>query len=125
MLPDTNDNASMYHAAIELLKLSNYDMYEVSNFVRSGSAAESIHNMSYWDGTQYVGIGPGAHSRIFPLDSTMRESRVQCLDPKLWYKMVEKDGHATVVRKKQSDVDVLSELLVTSMRTTKGIHPTR
>ena len=75
--------------------------------------------------TQYIGIGPGAHSRFFPLESDTRESRVQCLDPKLWQKMVERNGHGTQLRRKQSQFEILSELLATSLRTTKGIHPNR
>lgn len=124
MLPDQNDAASMYLTAVELLKHAGLERYEVSNFAKS-RATRSFHNMSYWDGTQYIGIGPGAHSRIFPLDSDSRESRVQCLDPKFWQKMVVRNGHATHIRRKQSQFEVLSELLATSLRTTKGIQPYR
>lgn len=73
----------MYLTALELLEQSYFERYEVSNFAKNVSA-QSSHNKSYWDGTQYLGIGPGAHSRFFPLDSNIRESRVQCLDPKSW-----------------------------------------
>ena len=124
-LPNENDTASMYLASLKLLKDANLERYEVSNFAKSGTATRSLHNMSYWDGTQYIGIGPGAHSRFFPLESDTRESRVQCLDPKLWQKMVERNGHGTQLRRKQSQFEILSELLATSLRTTKGIHPNR
>ncbi|MPC43361.1 Radical S-adenosyl methionine domain-containing protein 1, mitochondrial [Portunus trituberculatus] len=43
----------------------NTERYEVSNFACNQSA-ESIHNKGYWQGQQYIGIGPGAHSRVVP-----------------------------------------------------------
>lgn len=123
-LPDDDDTSSMYLAALEILGENCLKRYEVSNFAKVVSA-QSSHNMSYWDGTQYLGIGPGAHSRFFPLDSSMRESRVQCFDPKLWQEMVTRDGHGTQARKQQSQIEILSELLVTSMRTTTGVQQKR
>lgn len=42
------------------LKDAGFIQYEISNYARSGF--ESKHNSSYWDGTPYLGLGPGAHS---------------------------------------------------------------
>ncbi|XP_057377700.1 radical S-adenosyl methionine domain-containing protein 1, mitochondrial-like [Daphnia carinata] len=124
-IPNENDTASMYLLAVKLLKESSLERYEISNFAKAGSRAQSLHNMSYWHGTQYLGIGPGAHSRIFPLDADLRESRIQTLDPQSWQDLVERDGHATRLCKQQNRLEVLSELLVTSLRTTKGTQPNR
>jgi coproporphyrinogen III oxidase-like Fe-S oxidoreductase len=125
VLPNENDTASMYILALELLKENGFERYEISNFAKAGSCAQSSHNMSYWNGTQYIGIGPGAHSRFFPLGSSLRESRVQTLDPKSWQDLVKRNGHATRLCRQQSQIDVLSELLATSLRTAKGIQPDR
>lgn len=115
----------MYLLALKLLKESNLERYEISNFAKSDSKARSSHNMSYWDGTQYLGIGPGAHSRVFSLESNMRESRIQTLDPQSWQVLVERNGHATRLCKQQSRLEVLSELLATSLRTIRGVQPNR
>lgn len=123
-LPGEDDAGSMYLTALELFDQHFFERYEVSSFSKVPSA-QSSHNSSYWDGTQYIGIGPGAHSRFFPLDSKIRESRVQCLDPKLWHEMVARDGHGTQVRKQQSQLEILSELLATSMRTKIGVQQKR
>ena len=42
------------------LRASGFEQYEISNYARTGY--ESRHNSSYWDGSPYLGLGPGAHS---------------------------------------------------------------
>lgn len=50
----------MYLAAIEALKHAGYVHYEISNFSLPGF--ESKHNLNYWKGGDYIGLGAGAHS---------------------------------------------------------------
>lgn len=61
-LPDEDEAADMYLAAVERLTRAGYEQYEISNFARGG--AVSRHNMKYWTGGDYLGIGPAAHSMI-------------------------------------------------------------
>ena len=61
--PDDDLQADMYELADELLKNAGYEWYEVSNWARS-SGQESRHNLSYWQGHDWWGVGPGAHSHI-------------------------------------------------------------
>lgn len=51
---------SMYRKAIEVLHDAGLEQYEISNFARSGF--ECQHNLGYWSGQPYLGIGAGAHS---------------------------------------------------------------
>jgi len=44
----------------EKLKSENYRHYEISNFAIQGK--ESFHNSNYWNQSNYIGLGPGAHS---------------------------------------------------------------
>ena len=68
--------------------------------------AESVHNKNYWNGCQYIGVGPGAHGRFTPVGSEVREARIQTLEPDNWMFEVEKHGHATRKRKPLSQLDV-------------------
>jgi oxygen-independent coproporphyrinogen-3 oxidase len=61
--PDDDLQADMYELADELLARSDYDWYEVSNWSR-GQAHRSRHNLAYWQGADWWGFGPGAHSHI-------------------------------------------------------------
>jgi putative oxygen-independent coproporphyrinogen III oxidase len=64
-VPATDDDlqADMYELADDLLASADYDWYEVSNWSR-GRAHRSRHNLAYWQGSDWWGFGPGAHSHI-------------------------------------------------------------
>ncbi|MBC7403019.1 MAG: coproporphyrinogen III oxidase, partial [Microbacteriaceae bacterium] len=66
--PDEDLQADMYELADALLGAAGYGWYEVSNWSResSGDSAEhrSRHNLAYWQGHDWWGIGPGAHSHV-------------------------------------------------------------
>ena len=60
---DDDTHADMYEMADALLAEAGFDWYEVSNWSR-GADARSRHNLSYWQGTDWWGFGPGAHSHL-------------------------------------------------------------
>ncbi|MBI5233977.1 MAG: radical SAM family heme chaperone HemW [Deltaproteobacteria bacterium] len=62
LLPTEEVEGEMYLRAMELLTMNGYGHYEVSNFSRPGF--ECRHNMAYWQGRDYLGIGAGAHSYL-------------------------------------------------------------
>jgi len=53
----------MYELADETLAAAGYDWYEVSNWATSADH-RSRHNLAYWTGQDWWGIGPGAHSHV-------------------------------------------------------------
>jgi len=54
--------ANMYIEAINYLSKKGYKHYEISNFSKPGF--ESKHNMNYWQGNPYLGLGPSAVSFV-------------------------------------------------------------
>jgi putative oxygen-independent coproporphyrinogen III oxidase len=76
--PDDDLAADMYELADGLLRDAGYEWYEVSNWARSSAPAEgqptinlldgaehrSRHNLAYWQGHDWWGVGPGAHSHV-------------------------------------------------------------
>lgn len=61
--PDEDLAAQLFETTQEVLEAAGFDAYEVSNHAR-GAAARSRHNLVYWRGVDYVGVGPGAHGRL-------------------------------------------------------------
>jgi oxygen-independent coproporphyrinogen-3 oxidase len=61
-LPDDDAQAEMYELAKEVLEREGYRHYETSNFSLPGY--ECQHNLGYWQGKEYLGLGPGAVSYI-------------------------------------------------------------
>jgi len=62
-MPEDDDEAEKYELADEVLTEAGFQWYEVSNWARS-DAARCRHNVAYWKGTNWWGIGPGAHSHV-------------------------------------------------------------
>lgn len=59
--PDDDLHAEMYELADARFGEAGYDWYEISNWSTS-LATRSRHNLSYWTGADWWGVGPGAHS---------------------------------------------------------------
>lgn len=57
---DDELDRDMYWEAIERLGGKGYKHYEISNFAKDGFLCR--HNLIYWKGEEYIGIGAGAHS---------------------------------------------------------------
>lgn len=62
-LPDGDDQAAKYELADDLFEAAGLSWYEVSNWARTPADA-CQHNLSYWRGDDWWGIGPGAHSHV-------------------------------------------------------------
>ena len=63
---DFNENPEkdekLFKSAMEVLRGSGYEHYEISNYALPGHQSE--HNKAYWSGADYLGIGPGAFSTV-------------------------------------------------------------
>jgi len=59
-LPDDEITFQMYNLVGNRLQKNRYNHYEISNYAKSGY--ECLHNLAYWHGDDYIGIGSSAHS---------------------------------------------------------------
>lgn len=60
---DEEMSLTLYNQTVSYLRSRGLERYEVSNFAASGDD-ESVHNLAYWRGGDYIGIGEGAHGRL-------------------------------------------------------------
>lgn len=110
--------ADLYDATQAVLEDAGYEAYEVSNHAR-GAAARSRHNLVYWQGADYVGVGPGAHGRL-TLDGA-RNATVSADRPTDYILRVEETGTAVSDREVLTPQDAAEERLLSGMRIGAGV----
>jgi oxygen-independent coproporphyrinogen III oxidase len=55
-------DAQLFESTMNLLAAAGYEQYEISNYSRPG--CECVHNLAYWFGSDFLGIGPSAFSTV-------------------------------------------------------------
>ena len=116
-LPDEDLGADLYEMTVEACEAAGMPLYEVSNFARPGAACR--HNLLYWAGGDYAGVGPGAHGRL--TFGRQRWATEQLRMPGAWLQAAERgDGsHSSVTP--LDEQDRLREYLLMGMRKRSGI----
>ncbi|TAN71544.1 MAG: coproporphyrinogen III oxidase [Magnetospirillum sp.] len=112
-IPEDDDAVALFEATQDMAEAAGLPAYEISNHARSG--AECRHNLAYWQGGDWLGIGPGAHGR---LDG---EALVQARSPGDWLAAVERQGHATATRERLDPGARREEMVMMGLRLTAGL----
>lgn len=120
-LPEEDLGADLYDLTQDLCEKWGMPAYEVSNHAKPD--AESRHNLIYWRGGDYMGIGPGAHGRL-TLGGT-RFATESPKAPKLWLDMVAQRSFGELPRTPLTAEDRGLEYLLMSMRLTEGMDMDR
>lgn len=105
-------SAAMYDALIDTLTMNGYEHYEISNFAKPGF--RSLHNSSYWNGSEYLGLGAAAHSY------NRRARQWNVCDIKEY---IETIGQGSIPCEKE-DIDArtrYNDMVTTALRTKEGI----
>jgi putative oxygen-independent coproporphyrinogen III oxidase len=120
-IPDGARARALYQLTQELCEAAGLPAYEVSNHARPG--LESRHNLLYWRGHDYAGIGPGAHSRI-AVDGAKRAFSAT-KSPEGWLAEVEASGHGLASDDVLSPEEAAEEYLLMGLRLSEGIDLNR
>ena len=118
ILPNEELSRELYLLTESVCKDYSLFKYELSNFSKKGH--ESIHNLNYWNSGEWVGVGPGAHSRIENKDGE-RISIINEYDPLKWQEYVKKSGFSSIEKQNLSQENICDEYILMSMRTSKGM----
>lgn len=90
-LPDEDEEREMYHLTRKFLSEMGYERYEISNYARPGY--ECRHNIGYWRGRDYLGLGLGASSLIngrrFSNRTEIKDYLALTMGSDDWYEAVE------------------------------------
>lgn len=104
-LPDEETSEALYRLTEKLLSAHGLEAYEVSNYAKPGQ--ESRHNLSYWRGDDYIGVGPGAHGRITTATGRIATSTLK--SPERWLENTLKQGQAVEVWNPVSEREEIGE----------------
>jgi oxygen-independent coproporphyrinogen-3 oxidase len=119
--PDDELGRALYDTTQEVCAAAGLPAYEISNHARPG--AECRHNLVYWRGHEYAGIGPGAHGRLNVGGcriATETEKR-----PESWLMRVEAIGSGLTVDEVLMPGEQADEYLLMGLRLAEGIDPRR
>ncbi len=119
--PDEALARTLYDVTQEVCDIHGLNAYEISNHARSG--AECRHNLVYWRGQEYAGIGPGAHGRL-DIDGVRHATSTE-KRPEAWLMRVETNGHGVVVDDLLNSEERADEFLLMGLRLAEGIDPRR
>ncbi|MCT4552460.1 MAG: radical SAM family heme chaperone HemW [Alphaproteobacteria bacterium] len=116
-IPQDEKSLKLFSLTRNLMKENLIEAYEVSNFSKDGF--ECKHNKKYWDGSSYIGIGAGAHGRVFLGDKWLATEN--CKSPKKWIESIDRpvESYKTFELNENERVE---EILITSLRTKYGFE---
>ncbi|HEY8615422.1 radical SAM family heme chaperone HemW [Phenylobacterium sp.] len=115
---DPDAGAALFETTQAVLEREGFEAYEVSNHAR-GDAARSRHNLVYWRGWDYVGVGPGAHGRI--TTAAGREATFAAPRPSDYVAAVDRTGVGFETRETLSPVEAAEERLLAGLRIDEGV----
>jgi len=109
-LPE-QDSIDQYYLLRDITAMHGYEHYEISNFALTGH--RSRHNSTYWNGTNYLGFGPSAHS----YDGKSRRWNIRSLKEYMERVGSGEDYHVSETLTK---ADKYHDYLITALRTVEG-----
>jgi oxygen-independent coproporphyrinogen-3 oxidase len=119
--PDEATARALYDVTQEVCAREGLPAYEISNHARTG--AECRHNLVYWRGDEYAGIGPGAHGRLDI--GGVRHAIATEKRPEAWLMRVEANGSGVVTDDLLKSEERADEFLLMGLRLAEGIDPGR
>jgi len=120
-IPNADTARVLYDTTQEICTAHGLPAYEISNHARPGG--ECRHNLVYWRGHEYAGIGPGAHGRL-DIAGTRRATATE-KRPEAWLERVEREGHGLVTDDALTRDEMADEFLLMGLRLAEGIDTAR
>jgi oxygen-independent coproporphyrinogen-3 oxidase len=119
VMPDENMAADFYEMTNQIISDAGFELYEISNYAKKNFQCR--HNLVYWQGGDYLGIGAGAHSRVYFNEETKRSALIMLHEPLAWLKKTEEFGAGIQKIEKISESELLEELILMALRLPSGI----
>ena len=127
-LPDDDAGAALYDITQSACENAGFPAYEISNHAKDGAACR--HNLTYWRGGDYVGVGPGAHGRltVSGVWGSARQTTIatrQIKAPALWFNRIAAQGYGTQEELALTPKNRAEELVMVGLRLAEGVDKAR
>lgn len=122
-LPDEDTAADLYERTAAICAEHGLHAYEISNYAKPEQ--ECRHNLAYWRGDEYLGIGPGAHGRIrvqgtgYKVQEWVATATLK--SPERWLTTVEEKGEGFESFQTLSAQDRAEEMVLSGLRLEEGL----
>jgi putative oxygen-independent coproporphyrinogen III oxidase len=119
-LPSNDLAAKLYEWTNAYLEKNGYNRYEISNY--SQPEQECVHNLCYWNYGEYLGIGPGAHSRVHSeegISAVMMHHK-----PDKWLDSIALNGHGIQNNTHLTILEIIEEFIMMGTRLPLGASET-
>ena len=118
----SDQSSDLYELGLAILGKAGFDQYEVSNFAKSNDTC-SRHNLLYWQGEDYIGVGPGAHGRL--TSHGQRTATIAAQKPQAYMDAVAGNGNGMTERDILTSADWAQEYVLMGLRISEGISHAR
>ncbi len=118
VLPEETVVDEMESLISDVVESAGWQRYEVSAYAQEN--ARCRHNINYWTFGDYLGVGPGAHSKISFPDRIIRQARTR--NPQQWMQAAcVRDGSHVSEERELSDQDLPFEFFLNGLRLREGV----
>jgi oxygen-independent coproporphyrinogen-3 oxidase len=119
ILPDENLSADFYQLTNQITAEKGFINYEISNYGKKNFF--SRHNLRYWQSEDYIGIGAGAHSRVYFTDEKNKSAIQMISSPDSWMKKAISQNAGIQKIEKIDKMQLLEEIILMGLRLEEGI----
>lgn len=121
-IPDAEAGAALFEATQSECGAAGFPAYEISNHARN-DGARSRHNLVYWRGGDWVGVGPGAHGRFTTAGARIATEAQR--HPKDYIDAVREHGVGWLTEARLTNSEAADELLLMGLRIVEGVDLAR
>jgi len=117
-LPNESVIEEMEQAIEQQVVQAGWQRYEVSAYAKPG--AQCRHNLNYWTFGDYLGVGPGAHSKLSFPDRILRQARTR--NPQQWMQAAMRSDESHITEQRTlTDEDLPFEFFLNALRLQHGV----
>ena len=118
-IPTQEEAALLYETTEDITSQNGLLSYEVSNYAKKEQ--ECRHNLVYWLGQDYIGIGPGAHGRFYNEDMQHWTGTRHHRSPDIWLDKTSEHGNGAETCEVVSSQERDQEIVMMGLRLKDGI----